>query len=433
MPVPEGLAIDAAVALLADGRTATMLVDAAGVRGGDRVLVEAAAGGVGTLIVQLARAAGARVIGAAGGERKLALATSLGADAAIDYTEPGWERTAGPVDVVFDGVGGAIARAAFGLLGHGGRMVSYGLASGAWSDVSEEEATARGVQRIGLSRPDPAAARAFTARALAAAARGAPAAGDRRALPAGVRGRGARGDRGARDGREDPAADGRGDVVADDEEWLGGRLAREALDAGDPAAWFEPLYAAAEQGETQVPWDRGAPNRWLVAWAEANRPRGEGRRAIVVGAGLGDDAEHVAGLGFSTVAFDVSPTAARLARERFPDTRVDYRAADLLELPMAWRGAYDLVVEIRTVQSLPSAPRPAAIAAIRGLVAPGGTALVIAAARHPGRPGRRAAVAAHPARDRVVRRGRPADGAARRAARRGRLRLVGGGAAARRC
>ena len=172
VPVPEGLALDVAVALLADGRTATMLVDAAGVRGGERVLVEAAAGGVGTLIVQLARAAGARVIGAAGGERKLALATSLGADAAIDYTEPGWERTAGPVDVVFDGVGGAIARAAFGLLGDGGRMVSYGLASGAWSDVSEEEATARGVRRIGLSRPDPAASRAFTARALAAAAEG---------------------------------------------------------------------------------------------------------------------------------------------------------------------------------------------------------------------------------------------------------------------
>ena len=172
VPVPEGLALDAAVALLADGRTATMLVDAAGVRGGERVLVEAAAGGVGTLIVQLARAAGARVIGAAGGERKLALATSLGADAAIDYTEPGWERTAGPVDVVFDGVGGAIARAAFGLLGDGGRMVSYGLASGAWSDVSEEEATARGVRRIGLSRPDPAASSAFTARALAASAEG---------------------------------------------------------------------------------------------------------------------------------------------------------------------------------------------------------------------------------------------------------------------
>ncbi len=170
--VPDGLALDAAVALLADGRTATMLFEAAGVREGERVLVEAAAGGVGTLLVQLAHAAGAHVIGAAGGERKLALATCLGADAVIDYTEPGWERAAGPVDVVFDGVGGAIARAAFGLLGEGGRMVSFGLASGSWSDVSDAEAAARGVSKIGLQRPDPAASRAFTARALAAAAEG---------------------------------------------------------------------------------------------------------------------------------------------------------------------------------------------------------------------------------------------------------------------
>jgi NADPH2:quinone reductase len=172
VPVPDGLALDAAVALLADGRTAMMLIDAAAVRGGDRVLVEAAAGGVGTLIVQLAHGAGARVIGAAGGEAKLALAASLGAEVTVDYTEPGWQRTAGPVDVVFDGVGGAIARTAFGLLGVGGRMVSFGLASGSRSDVSDAEAAARGVRKIGLQRPDPAASRALTARALAAAADG---------------------------------------------------------------------------------------------------------------------------------------------------------------------------------------------------------------------------------------------------------------------
>src|SRR4051812_24072472 len=105
-------------------------------------------------------------------------------------------------------------------------------------------------------------------------------------------------------------------------------------DAGDPAAWFEPLYAAAEKGEAHVPWDRGEPNRRLVEWAEATGLQGDGRRAIVVGAGLGDDAELVADHGFATVAFDVAPTASRLARERFPDTRVDYRAADLLELPL---------------------------------------------------------------------------------------------------
>ena len=78
--VPAGLALDAAVALLADGRTATMLIEAVGVRPGDRVLVEAAAGGVGSLFVQLAARAGARVIGAAGGRRKVDLLPGLGAD-----------------------------------------------------------------------------------------------------------------------------------------------------------------------------------------------------------------------------------------------------------------------------------------------------------------------------------------------------------------
>jgi len=147
--VPDGLALDDAVAVLADGRTATMLLAAAAPKPGETVLVEAAAGGVGSLLVQLAGAAGARVVAAAGGERKLALARELGAGPAMDYRDDGWtERVPGPVDVVFDGVGGAVGRAAFGLLAPDGRMVSYGLAGGAWADVPEDEAAARGVRLV---------------------------------------------------------------------------------------------------------------------------------------------------------------------------------------------------------------------------------------------------------------------------------------------
>src|SRR3954452_19595201 len=68
--VPDGMALDAAVALLAGGRTATMLADAAALSAGERVLILAAAGGVGTLLVQLARAAGPSVIGAVGSVAK---------------------------------------------------------------------------------------------------------------------------------------------------------------------------------------------------------------------------------------------------------------------------------------------------------------------------------------------------------------------------
>ncbi|MFI6257521.1 zinc-binding dehydrogenase [Micromonospora zamorensis] len=173
--VPAGLALDEAVALLADGRTATMLIEAVGVQPGDRVLVEAAAGGVGSLLVQLASRAGARVIGVAGGPRKVELLTGLGADLAVDYRLPDWadrvRAATGGVDVVLDGVGGAVARAAFELLDPGGRMVSFGLASGEWSPVSGEAATAR---QVTLIRPDVPAARlrAYTEQALADAAAG---------------------------------------------------------------------------------------------------------------------------------------------------------------------------------------------------------------------------------------------------------------------
>lgn len=174
--VPDGLELDSAVALLADGRTATMLVRAAGLRDGERVLVEAAAGGVGTLLVQLARAAGARVVAAAGGARKIELARDLGAEVAVDYREPGWtgrvrEAVSG-VDVVFDGVGGAVARSAFGLLDRGGRMLSFGMASGEWADISDEATAERGVAKVGMTRPTPEEMHAFTESALAEAAAG---------------------------------------------------------------------------------------------------------------------------------------------------------------------------------------------------------------------------------------------------------------------
>ncbi|MEV4671867.1 zinc-binding dehydrogenase [Actinomadura geliboluensis] len=169
--VPDGLALDDAVALLADGRTATMMVGAAGVRAGERVLVEAAAGGVGTLLVQLAKARGAAVVAAAGGASKAEVAMGLGADEAVDYREPGWAGKVGPVDVVFDGVGGDVAREAFTLLRSGGRMVSFGLASGEWASIPEEDAAGRGVT---LVRPQatPEQLREFTVSALEEAAQG---------------------------------------------------------------------------------------------------------------------------------------------------------------------------------------------------------------------------------------------------------------------
>ncbi len=175
--VPDGVALRDAVALLADGRTALGLADRARLRTGDTVLVEAAAGGVGTLLVQIARNAGARVVALAGQPRKLAIARDLGADLAVDYRLDGWEQrvrdAAGAVDVVFDGVGGDIGLAAFGLLAVGGRFCPFGMASGTFAPVTPELARARQVtiQAGATASPEELALLVRTVLAEAAAGR----------------------------------------------------------------------------------------------------------------------------------------------------------------------------------------------------------------------------------------------------------------------
>jgi NADPH:quinone reductase len=174
--VPDALSTSEAVALLADGRTALMLMRAADVQTGETVLVEAAAGGVGCLLVQLAAKAGARVVGAAGGDRKLRIARELGASMVVGYTRSGWTDSIasalGGVDVVFDGVGGSIGRAAFDLVRAGGRFYGFGMASGSFADVTQEQADAHEARLIRGGRPTPQELRDLARAALAEAAAG---------------------------------------------------------------------------------------------------------------------------------------------------------------------------------------------------------------------------------------------------------------------
>jgi NADPH:quinone reductase len=129
IPIPDGVSNEAAAALLMQGTTAHFLLEHVRVRG-RRVLITAAAGGVGTLLVQLARCAGAEtIIALASGDLKLARVRELGADIAIDYTRPEWVSQVEGVDLVLDSVGGAIARATIELLAPGGTYVVYGAAS----------------------------------------------------------------------------------------------------------------------------------------------------------------------------------------------------------------------------------------------------------------------------------------------------------------
>ncbi|MDX6326620.1 MAG: hypothetical protein QOK15_2974 [Nocardioidaceae bacterium] len=161
------------------------------------------------------------------------------------------------------------------------------------------------------------------------------------------------------------------------------RIAARASEQ-DPTSWFEQLYAAARTGSVTVPWDRRTAHPLLTEWTSRHAVDGRGRTAVVVGCGLGSDAEHLAGRGFATTAFDVSPTAVATAQERHPSSTVHYTIADLLALPRDWRSAYDLVVEALTVQSLPPPLHGRAIEAVCSLVAPDGTLVVVAGAHEEG-------------------------------------------------
>jgi hypothetical protein len=166
--------------------------------------------------------------------------------------------------------------------------------------------------------------------------------------------------------------------VTDPDEFAA-RLAAESLAAGDPTGWFERLYEAAAEGSAVVPWVRAAPHPALVEWFEGRGLGPAGRRAVVVGCGWGADAEYVAGLGYDTTAFDVSASAVRTVRARYPDSPVRYLVADLLDPPAAWDDGFDLVVECFTVQSLPPAEHPRALGRLARLVGAGGTLILVAA------------------------------------------------------
>jgi len=165
-------------------------------------------------------------------------------------------------------------------------------------------------------------------------------------------------------------------------------LAAQAAAAGDETGWFESLYLEAETGDAVVPWADGDPNPHLIEWAARMRLDGAGKRALVVGCGLGYDAEFLARLRYTVTGFDVAPTAIERAIRENPGTPVEYVTADLLDLPAAWAGAFDLVVEIYTVQPLFGPVRERALAALPGPVAPGGTLLVIARATNEENPER---------------------------------------------
>ncbi|ARX84445.1 MULTISPECIES: zinc-binding dehydrogenase [Streptomyces] len=156
--LPEGLDFAEAVGLIGTGRTTMGVLQFVELDEESVVVIPAAAGGIGTLLVQYAKHAGATVVGLAGGPAKVARVRDNGADLAVDYTAAGWQDEVrgylkglggGGATVVFDGVGGAVGREVVEMLGAGGTHVTFGW-SGKEGPVTlgDDELAERGITQV---------------------------------------------------------------------------------------------------------------------------------------------------------------------------------------------------------------------------------------------------------------------------------------------
>jgi NADPH2:quinone reductase len=161
IPIPDGTDFDTAAAIPLQGLTAYHVLKTSGqLKEGESVLVHAAAGGVGTLAVQMAKLMGASpVIATASSKEKLDLAEELGADVLIDYTEEDWpekvrEATDGNgADVILEMVGGDFIQRNLSCMNDWGRMVVFGAASGDRGSVSPMELLRKNHSLVGFFLP----------------------------------------------------------------------------------------------------------------------------------------------------------------------------------------------------------------------------------------------------------------------------------------
>lgn len=143
--------------------------------------------------------------------------------------------------------------------------------------------------------------------------------------------------------------------------------------------WFEELYSKAGGNPSLIPWEDGIANPNLTQWAEKTGFDFNEKTCLVIGCGLGRDAEFLAGLGARTDAFDISESAIRAAKSKFPDSKVSYFTRDLFDLENL---EYDFVLESYTVQTFfEEEDRKRAAGKISGFVAEGGHLLLIARGR----------------------------------------------------
>lgn len=142
--------------------------------------------------------------------------------------------------------------------------------------------------------------------------------------------------------------------------------------------FFESVYENADHDDlSTIPWATLAPNVYLEEHL-TQEGSVSGKKALVIGCGLGDDALILEKHGYEVEALDISPSAIALAKKRYPKSKVDFHVGDIYDMPVSSKGKYDFVYEGLTIQSLPPKDRENLVGIIVSLVSKGGELLVYA-------------------------------------------------------
>lgn len=143
-----------------------------------------------------------------------------------------------------------------------------------------------------------------------------------------------------------------------------------------PTQWFDHIYESAKGDYTKVFWADLEASPYLVSWLKENPINKANKRACVIGCGVGDDAHALSEFGFEVIAFDISPKAIELCKNRYPNTKVQFVVADLFDYPKEWFESFDVVYECNTIQVLPDEYRKKARTSMTSLLSKGGYILV---------------------------------------------------------
>lgn len=160
------------------------------------------------------------------------------------------------------------------------------------------------------------------------------------------------------------------------------QLAKQHIEKGKPCRWFEKVYAQVNQENLgNIPWADLKPNPNLVPlFAEKQKKDWQGKRALVIGCGLGDDAAFLHTQGLKVNAFDISPTAIQHCKRRFGHFSIHYFVDNLLTFQP--KQSYDLIVEIYTLQCLSETLRAGVLAKLAQFLATNGELIIICRGRN---------------------------------------------------